>query len=211
MKELIIIGAGGFGLEVAAYAEDIIKSGVPSFTIKGYLDDTKPVGAMHGSYPVLGSTDTKIDPECQYIIAVGLPQSRTVLAEKLSIKGAKFFTIIHPTSYASATAKIGEGSILSPFAFVGPEANIGSHCVLNIYASAGHESVMDDASVLSPYATLNGGASLGKGVFIGSHACVTAKVCLGDKAKLAAGSVAYNNIPTGVGAFGNPASLRKNS
>lgn len=207
MSSLIIVGAGGFGLEVAAYAEDMARASKSGVSIKGFLDDTKPAGATHAGYPALGPTD-RIIPDCLYILAVGAPESRRALAEKLAAKGARFTSIIHPAAHIAATAKIGAGTVIAPFSFVGPEAQIGEHCALNIYASAGHESRMGDYCVLSPYATIHGASVLENGVFMGSHACVTAKMQIGASARIAAGSVVYQNIPAGARVMGNPAAWR---
>ncbi|MDP9127923.1 MAG: NeuD/PglB/VioB family sugar acetyltransferase [Pseudomonadota bacterium] len=209
MSNLVIVGAGGFGLEVAGYAEDVIRSDKVQLTIKGFLDDTKPQGARHAGYPVLGTTEIAAEPGSLYVIAVGEPAQRETLAQKLAAKGAQFASILHPTCYVAGTAKIGAGVIIAPFAFVGPEAVIGNHAVMNVFASAGHEALIGDYAVLSPYAALHGNARLGDGAFMGSHACVTGNISLGERAVLAAGSVAYNSVPPGVTAIGNPAAFRK--
>ena len=124
-----------------------------------------------------------------------------------ALSGARFATIIHPQSYVAASAAIGTGTIIAPFAFVGPEARIGNHCVLNTHVSAGHESTMSDGCVLSPAASLHGGARLETGVFLGSHACVL-RVTIGPKARIAAGAVAYGDVPGGAFALGNPAAFK---
>ncbi len=210
MSNIIIIGAGGFGLEVAAYIEDIMRAGKASHTIKGFLDDTRPAGSHHAGHNVLGPTDSAIDPECLYIVAVGTPEGRKTLAEKLASKGARFFSAIHPSSYVATSAKISPGTITAPFTFVGPNAHIGNHCLLNIYASVGHESGVGDYCVLSPYATIHGSAVLEAGVFMGSHACVTKELRVSNGAKIAAGAVVYQEIPAGARVMGNPAAHRQN-
>ncbi|MDX2028166.1 MAG: acetyltransferase [Alphaproteobacteria bacterium] len=207
MSDIIIVGAGGLGLEVASYAEDMRRASKSNSGIKGFLDDTKPVGTQHAGYPVLGPTD-KIISECLYVIAVGAPESRQMLAEKLAAKGANFASIIHPSAHIAASAEIGVGTVIAPFVFVGPEARLGEQCLLNIYASAGHESRMENYCVLSPYATIHGASVLGSGAFMGSHACVTAKIQVGAGARIAAGSVVYQNIPAGARVMGNPAAWR---
>jgi len=208
MNILIIVGAGGFALEVAAYAEDVTHAHVSGYTIKGYLDDTKQVGMCRGGYPVLGNTDMPVDKNALYIVAVGMPESRKLLTEKLAAKGAKFTTIIHQLSYVAENAQIGAGSIVAPFAFVGPEAHVGKHCVLNVHSCVAHESRIGTYSVLSPYAATHGGAVLSSGVFMGSNAIITAKQHIGENATIAAGAVVYNEIPAGKLAMGNPAAHR---
>lgn len=208
MTSLIIVGAGGFGLEVAAYAQDCVSAGRAAFTPKGFLDDTKTVGALHHGLPVLGDTATAIDAEALYLIAVGDSLHRRTLCKKLTAQGAHFATLIHPSAYAASTSVIAEGCVLAPFAFAGPASRIGAQGVLNIYASVAHESTLGAFCTLSPYAGTHGGSVLGEAVFLGAQATITKDVRIGPEAKIAAGAVAYNDIPEYVTAMGNPARFR---
>ena len=209
MKQLIIVGAGGFGLEIAAYAEDMARAGTASFTLKGFLDDSRTIGEYHADYPLLGGTDEAIDPEALYILAIGQPEHRLALSRKMVDRGAVFTRIIHPLCYIASSAKIGAGSIIAPFAFVGPQAVLGRHCVLNVHSCAGHETRMGDGSVLSPHSGLHGRSVTGLGVFLGSNAYVTSGIEIGDHARLAAGAIAYSMIPPKATALGNPAAFRR--
>jgi acetyltransferase EpsM len=143
-----------------------------------------------------------------YVVAIGSPDERSAIAEKLTGKGAKFATLIHPKSYVAASAKIGTGSIIAPFVFIGPEAHVGKHCILNTHVCVGHEVRMDDGCVLSPFAALHGTAKLGTNVFVGGNAIVTAGQNIGNGARITAGSVVYSPVPAGALAIGNPAALR---
>jgi sugar O-acyltransferase (sialic acid O-acetyltransferase NeuD family) len=208
MTSLILLGAGGFGLELLTYAQDCIKAGTLSCTIKGFLDDTKPVGTQHGGAPVLGPTDTRLDKEALYMIAIGTPPGRKALANKVWAQGGKLATLIHPRAYAAATAHIGDGSILAPFSFAGPECVIGENVMLNLYASVAHESHVGQHSVLSPYAGTQARAKLADCVFCGAHTAITYGVTVGNGTKIAAGSVVYSDLAAGAEAFGNPARTR---
>lgn len=208
MTPLILIGAGGFGLEVATYAQDCLAAGTASFDLKGFLDDTKPVGTLHHGLPVLGGTTTTLDPDAQYLIALGSPEHRRSLHIKLRTQGARFATLTHPRAYVAATAQIGQGCILAPFSFAGPYSRLGEQSLLNIYASVAHESTIGAYCALSPYAGTQAASTLGEAVFMGAHATVTKNVHVGNNVKLAAGSVVYNDIPDGASAMGNPARFK---
>jgi sugar O-acyltransferase (sialic acid O-acetyltransferase NeuD family) len=173
--------------------------------LRGFLDDIKPAGTKHGGTIVLGDTDSTLDPSATYILALGKPEHRMALAQKFSKKAARFVSIIHPQSYVAATARVGNGSIVTPFAFIGPETNIGEHNLFNVHSSVGHEAVTGHGCVLSPYAGLHGAAHLGTGVFLGNSACITAKIKVGDHVNVSAGAVVYKDIPAGAWALGNPA------
>lgn len=180
---LIIVGAGGFGLEVASYAEDIIRMRGVGFSIAGFLDDTKPRGTTHGTYPVLGNTEGELAPDALYVIALGRPQPRRAMVEKLRGRGAKFATLMHPAAYISSTAIIGLGSIIAPFASIGPQAILGAQVVINTHASIAHDAQVGDCSVVAQHAALDGFAELDANVFIGMHAVI------GSRCKIAADSV----------------------
>lgn len=209
MSKLIIVGAGGFGLEVAAYAEDARAHDPAQPEIVGFLDDSKSIGSQHGGYPVLGETDGPYDPDALYILAVGFPAARRALAEKLSAQNVRFHTLIHPQSYCARTARLAEGCILVPFATVGPDVFLGPHVMLNHYAVIGHEARAGSFCVLCPHASVHGGAILEDDVFVGSGGYVTRGVKIGAGAKISAGSVVYNDMPPGALALGNPAVCRK--
>jgi len=208
MTNLIIVGAGGFGLEVAAYAADIAKYQAGASSPFGFLDDTKSVGTVHAGLPVLGGTDTPIDSGAHYALAIGDPAGRKAVADKLAAQGARFATLLHPAAYVADTSLIGEGSLLAPFSFAGAACKIGRLVLLNIYASVAHESTAGDFCTLAPYAGTHALAALDEGCFLGAHAAVTRGVCMGAGSKLAAGSIAYTDIPAEANAIGNPARFK---
>jgi len=208
MTNLIIVGAGGFGLEVAAYAQDITQSRLQALTLTGFLDDTKGVGTLHRGVAVLGTLESPIEPDALYVIAIGATENRKMVADKLAARGARFATLLHPAAYVADSARLGEGTIMAPFSFAGPACEMGRHGLLNIYASMAHESRAGDCVTLSPYAGTHACAVLEDGVFLGAHAVVTKDVRIGANAKLAAGAVAYNDVPQGANALGNPARFR---
>jgi len=210
---LVIIGAGGFGREVLAYARDAGRDYVDGARFEGvdFLDDR--ADALDG-FPVearvLGAIDDgPLGPEDRVIVAVGDPAARFALVQRLRARGATFATVVHPTAYVAPAARIGAGTVLAPFAFVGPSARIGEHCALNTYASAGHDAVIGRYGVLSPYAVINGAVRLHDGVFMGTHATVVVGNEVGAWSKIAAGAVALRDVAAGSLVLGNPGKGRE--
>ena len=209
MSNLIIVGAGGFGLEVAAYARDIAAGELgDALTLIGFLDDVKKTGEIIAGIPILGTTDKAAGEGSLFIIAVGAPDGRARLADKLAQQGCCFAGLRHPFAYVAQSAKLGEGVIVAPFAFVGAEATVADHCLLNIHSCVGHEAKIGACAVLSPYADVNGAAIVESCAFLGAHACVMPRLRIGQHSKIAAGAVVYNDIPAGATALGNPAACR---
>ena len=57
MRELYIIGAGGFGRETAWLAERINRKG-QAWKIRGFIDDNESLwGTVCGGYPVFGGLE----------------------------------------------------------------------------------------------------------------------------------------------------------
>lgn len=206
---LYIVGAGGFGREVLAYARDVARAAATApFRIAGFLDDNP--GALAGKSvgtAVVGSlASVTPSPEDRFILALGEPRLRHQLALALQARGvaeAAFLTLVHPTAYVAG--ELAPGCVIAPFAFVGPGAALGAHAVLNTYASAGHDARLGAACVLSPYAVVNGNVVLEEGVFLGTHATVVPGKRIGAWSKLGAGAVAHADLDAGTLALGNPA------
>lgn len=206
MHDLIIVGAGGFGWELAQFAREAAAQGAP-LRLKGFLDDDparRP--PPHADLPILGSTDEyRICPADRFLISLGDPAKREQLSQRLRAQGAEFASLIHPQTYVAPTATIGDGCIVAPFATVGSYATLGDHVLLNLFASAGHDARIGSYGVLSPYSVISGGAVLEEAVFVGAHGVVTPERTVGARTQVAAGAVVYRDLPSRVLAVGNPA------
>lgn len=72
LKDLYIIGAGGFGREVAWLVERLNKDN-PTWDLKGFIDDNTAVrGTLQDRYPILGGCDylTNLHRETWVVCAV---------------------------------------------------------------------------------------------------------------------------------------------
>lgn len=212
MFDLVIVGAGGFGREVLQYIKDAIAAGGLDARVKGFLDDEKSreeLAAFGVDTPILSTVDAaNPEPNERYVIALGEPIARAVLHGRLSLVGANFITLIHPSAYVAPSAEISEGAIICPFAFVAVNAYLGINVVLNTYASVGHDCRIGAHTVLSPYAAVNGWSVLEDQVIMGTSAVITPRIAIHRGAKISAGSVVYHDVPEGALALGNPARAR---
>lgn len=205
MKRAVIVGAGGFGREIAQHVADLPLG--HEVTLGGFVDDN--LHALQGfrdGPPMLGAIDSyRFGADDHFIVAVGDPSLRSVLAARLKGRGARFMTLVHPTAVVARTARLGAGCVVGPHAYIGPDTHLGEMAVVNIYGSLGHDASVGDFCVLSPYATLNGGAALEREVFVGTHATITGGRRVGERSKVAAGAVVYQDVEPRSLAAGNPA------
>jgi sugar O-acyltransferase (sialic acid O-acetyltransferase NeuD family) len=210
MKEIVVVGASGYGRELAEYVLDVAAR-QPQIRLKGFLDDNPNLKAELGrvlGVEVIGDTRAySIQENDRFLISPGDPELRKLLAERIAERGGKFFTLIHPTAQVASTATLGAGCIVRAFATVGSNSRLGEHVMLNSYATAGHDTQIGSYSVFSPYGIACGGSVVEERVFFGTHAVVTPTYKIGRQSRIAAGAIVYRNVPELSLAAGNPAKI----
>lgn len=204
--DVVIVGAGGFGLEVLLYWREVHGS---LSRIRGFVDDEVPVGeAVDDDLVVIGTTEDPSLLSGGVLIAIGDADARHAVAAKVEVSGGQLLTLVHPTAYVAPSAQVGRGTILCPFAMVGAHAVVGDNVIINVYSSVGHEAVVGDHVVLSPYSALLGRTKIGSRCHVATHTTVAPGVNLGQQSKASAGAVVMRDAPAGSMLIGNPAKGR---
>ena len=84
MKNLIIIGASGFGREVAWLVERINKAN-PTWNLMGFIDDAPDMqGKTVNGYAVLGTTEDVSKFDAHYVCAIGSAKIRELIINRIS-------------------------------------------------------------------------------------------------------------------------------
>ena len=205
-KKLIIVGAGGFGREVYAWASHIEPT-QSLWEFAGFLDaNSSALEGYNLNVPIVGSPD-KYDPTDSelFVCAIGDPEIRLAVSRNLEHRGAKYATLIHPSAVVGPNCQIGEGSILCPFAVVTTNASVGRHAILNLHSTVGHDAVLGDYVTLCDHCDVTGNCQVGDGVFLASHASILPGMRIGNHAKVGAGSAVVKNVPEHTTVMGIPA------
>ncbi len=180
MENLIIVGGGGYFLEIYEYISQDIECGrIKNLNIKGVIADPKPTSLPYSVY-ISSVSDYIPEDDDLFIIAIGDAQVRDRIFNDLKHKGAKFYTYVHPTALVSKSASIGEGVIICPFCIVNSFSIIEDNVSLNVNSSIGHEAIVKHSSVLSPYSSLSGKSKVGARVLLGTRATLFPGVEIGD-------------------------------
>lgn len=211
MKEIVIYGAGGFGMEVAFLLEDINKI-EPEWNILGYLDDDSTKwGTTRYGYEVLGGRHllNEFPTGIAVTVAVAVPQTRREIVQRISDLGVKFPTLIHPGVILSRTVSIGEGTIICAGCILTVEIRIGNHVHVNPACTIGHEATIEDYVTLYPGVKVAGNVVLRSCASLGTGAQVVQGLEIGNESFLGAGSVAIRSLPARVVAAGCPAQIKK--
>ena len=203
MFDVIILGAGGTGREVAEMFNEVFDT--ENFRLKGFLSDYDTGVETIGTIK-----DYQVQENDRFILAIGDVTGRRRVAENILSRGGKFIKFIHPLAKIMKSAKIGEGVIIFPFAWVGANAEVGNFCFINLHAACGHDVKLGNFSELAPYSAVGGGCTTGEECLFALHAAVAPKTVLGNKVVISQGSTVQKNQPDNaliVGVPGKP--LRK--
>ncbi|MEA4883834.1 MAG: acetyltransferase [Clostridia bacterium] len=205
MKRIAIVGAGGFGREVAWLIEEINVAS-PEWSLLGFLDDGATGTTVEGQ-PVLGPIDHvgELDQDVYVACAIGDPRLRKRLVDKLQQFHRRFATLIHPSVRKSQHVAIGEGSIICAGTILTTNISIGKHCLLNLDCKVGHDSILGDFTSCMPAVNIAGDVIIEEGCYFGLNACVINRKRVGGWSVIGAGAAVVKDIPARTVAVGVPA------
>lgn len=197
IKEAYIIGAGGFGREVATILS------AKNMSFEGFIDDdtTKPnVKFDIESFNKQGAHESNL------LAAIGSSSVRKAVIQKLSAD-CNFLSITHPQAILQdeASVKIGKGSIICAGSIFTCDISLGDFTIINLNCTIGHDVNMGNYCSLMPSVNISGNVILGDGVFIGSGATVLQGINVGEGAIIGAGAVVTKDVPPHCTVVGIPA------
>jgi sugar O-acyltransferase (sialic acid O-acetyltransferase NeuD family) len=206
ISKLVIIGAGGFGREVCAWAKMSSENG-RTWDIKGFLDDK--YGSLDASKVGAPIIDTLHEYEPEegdlFVCAIGHPRARRRCHQIITQRGGAFATLVHPTAIIADRAVLGSGAIICPYAIVSVDAKIGEGTAVYYHSSVDHDAVVGPWGQISAHCDIAGGAVLGPGVFMGSHASILPGIHVGEGAIVGAGAIVTKDVLSGLTVVGVPA------
>lgn len=202
MKELVVIGGGGFAKEIVWLADDCGRK------VKGVLDDNIEIqGTLIAGASIIGVINDWVNfSECEFIIAIGSPRIRRLVVNTMELKGIPTFAkLIHPSVRMSEYVEIGEGAIICAGSILTVDISIGKHCILNLNVTVGHECCFDDYVTVAPMVAVSGNVGLHECVEIGTGAVLRQGLTLEQGSMLGMGAVLTKNISENYIFAGNPA------
>lgn len=212
MKDIAIFGVGGFGREVLTLVHDINKV-APTYNIIGFFDDGHECGEMVNGYPVLGKTEdlNHWPTELCLAIAVGNPQIKRQIIQKITNPKLSFPTLIHPTVIIGdqAFVKIGDGCIICAACILTTNIQLGDFIILNLACTVGHDCVIGDYVSVMPSVNISGEVVMEEEVYVGTGAKIINQLSIGRASKIGAGAVVIKSLPENCTAVGVPAVVIK--
>ncbi len=205
MTDYVLVGGGGLARELIDWFTPSLSASGSGFV--GYLDDTGESMAAYGSrLPWLGTIkDHAPSGDRQLVMAVGPPRGKAAVAETLTAAGAVFATLIHPTAWVSASARVDAGAVIGLHAHVSADAHAGELVLVGAFSGIGHDAAVGPGSTLSSYVDLTGGVTSGHTCLFGSGARVLPRLTIGERCTIGAGAVVVRNVPDDTTVYAQPA------
>lgn len=194
--DLWIAGAGGVGrealdvalaarVEVAGFVDDATAGA----SVRG-LEVREPAALPHGA---------------SFVVAIGSPAARLVVAEHLMAAGGSPAVLVHPRAIIGPLSEPDAGTIVFGGAHVSSSVRLGPHTQVHYNATVGHDCVLDEGATVLPGANVAGAVRLARAVMIGSGAIVLQGLTVGEGATVGAGAVVTKDVPAGATVVGSPA------
>jgi sugar O-acyltransferase (sialic acid O-acetyltransferase NeuD family) len=216
-RELVIIGAGGFGAVAASVAEDINNAAIEldrtaPWELIGYADlDPTKRGSMRAGRTVRGSIEDVArdlhDRELWFLAAIGDNRARAKMVQLAEEFGWKPATLVHPRAIVDSTVKIGPGTYVGPFSVISVNTEIGAHVIVDMHVSIGHDAVIRDYCAIFPGARITGYCCLEESALIGCNAALLPGTRVGERAIVGASSLAHGSVEADTTVLGVPARI----
>jgi sugar O-acyltransferase (sialic acid O-acetyltransferase NeuD family) len=206
--ELIVLGAGGTGLDVLDLVDALAAAGAAHRCL-GFLDDARHAGTLVGGVPILGAlADAHRWPNAALVDALGSPanyRTRAPTVARASADPDRFASLVHPRAGVSPRASVGRGTLVFAGAVVGAEARLGEHVIVLANAVVNHATTVGDYSILATGATVSGMVRVGRACYLGAGSHVIQRAVVGDEALVGMGAVVVRDVAAGSVVAGNPA------
>lgn len=206
MKDLVIIGAGGFGREVLQILKDINRK-EPVWNVRGFLDADKNALENYAcDISVIGTID-EWSPRANevYVCGISSPKERERVVRMYKERGAAFVSLIHPTSMIADFVTIGEGAVIYANTWISTNARIGNFVSVLPYVTVGHDVTIGDFSMICSHCDITGKVAVGRRTYMGSRVSIIPDRKIGDGAYICAGSTVLADVKPNTKVMGYPA------
>lgn len=203
MKDIYIIGASGFGKEVAWLIEEL-----DEWNVIGFIDDNESIhNTLINDIPVVGRIsflDT-VESAINVVIAIGKPLVRKKIADRLKAnQNIVFPNIIANGIRISNTIKMGEGNIICSGSILTTNIQLGNFNIVNLDCTIGHDVEISGFVTIYPSVNISGNVNVGSCCEFGTGSKIIQRKDIVDYVILGAGSVVIKDLDESGTYVGSP-------
>ncbi len=200
MRDLFVVGAGGFGREAIWTVESINAAAPePIWNILGYADDDpkwKKGGNFEG-YPILGTVEdvSKDHPGASVFLAIGNNLKRANLYKRL--RGHDFPALIDPSARVSPTTDFRHGTYIAASAVVQVGSELGKFTLVGSNCVVCHDAVLGDFVNVGPGSVVASGVKVGASVSFFANCATRPGISIGEGAVVNCGVSVCADVAAG--------------
>ncbi|WP_114201811.1 sugar acetyltransferase [Janibacter anophelis] len=195
MRDIVVIGAGGFGRETIDTIR-AINAVSPTWTLLGVVDDAlSPANADRLEFlgvTYLGSV-ADLPAGVSVAVAVGAPAARVAIVARLG-RHAELPSLIHPSTIIGSAFCHGAGLITLAGVSIGTNVSLGDHVHLNAHSVIGHDTHLADYVSVNPNATISGDCHIGPKTLVGASATLLQGLAIGRSVTVGAAACVVRDV-----------------
>ncbi len=206
MKKIAIVGAGGFGKEVAFLLERI-----GTWEITGFYDDSKMKEEVYG-YKVLGSIDSLIKYPTELSVVCAIANSlvrRDIVSKLVDNSNLHFPTIVDPSVICGKENIYGKGNIICARTILTVDITLKDFNIINFSSTIGHDVRIGSFNTIYPSVSISGFVTTGDCVEFGTGTKIIQNLTIGENTVIGAGSVVVRDVPENTLSVGVPSKVIK--
>jgi sugar O-acyltransferase (sialic acid O-acetyltransferase NeuD family) len=206
MKDIAIIGAGGFGRETAWLIHEINRAGL-EWNFKGYYDDHSQ-GVMIDGSSVIGKVSDldHVDRPLAVVIAIASPAVRKSIYQKISNPNISFPSLFHPKAdKGDAVCTYGQGCVITNACILTVNVHVKDFVIINLGTSVGHDVTIGSFTSIMPDCSISGFATIGDECQIGAGVRILPGLSVGSHCVVGAGAVVTKSFGENAKLIGVPA------
>lgn len=207
MKDIVIIGAGGFGKEVKTIIDAVNKI-TPIWNVIAFYDDAH-IGDIHiiDNLECKGTIDDLINVKENLSIVFGIADRNVVqdIMKKIeNINNFNYPSIIHPSVELNSGVVFGRGNVVATGSIFSCDINIGDLNFFNTMVAVGHDVTIGNFNCFMPRVQISGNVSIGNLNFFGMNSSIVQNKVVGDSNIINSYTLLTKNIKNDSKYFGIP-------